>query len=34
MDYFMELNHANATIQKLMRGYFYAFPALMFLLKN
>lgn len=31
MDYFMELNHANATIQKLMRGYFYVFPALIFL---
>ena len=31
MDYFMVLNHANATIQKLMRGYFYAFPALIFL---
>lgn len=31
MDFFMELNHANATIQKLMRGYFYVFPALIFL---
>jgi len=31
MDYFMELNHANATIQKLMRGYFYVFPALIFI---
>jgi len=31
MDYFMELNHANATIQKLMRSYFYVFPALIFL---
>lgn len=31
MDYFMELNHANATIQKLMRSYFYVFPILIFL---
>lgn len=31
MDYFMELNHANATIQKFMRSYFYVFPALIFL---
>ena len=31
MDYFMELNYANATIQKLMRGYFYVFPVLIFL---
>lgn len=31
MDYFMELKHANTTIQKLMRGYFYVFPALIFL---
>lgn len=31
MDYFMEINHANATIQKLMRGYFYVFPTLIFL---
>jgi hypothetical protein len=31
MDYFMELNHANATIQKLMRSYFHVFPALIFL---
>lgn len=31
MDYFMELNHANATIQKFMRAYFYVFPALIFL---
>jgi len=31
IDYFMELNHANTTIQKLMRGYFYVFPALIFL---
>jgi len=31
MDYFIELNHANATIQKLMRGYFYVFPTLIFL---
>jgi hypothetical protein len=31
MDYFMELNHANRTIQFFMRGYFYVFPALIFL---
>lgn len=31
MDYFMELNHANSTIQLLMRGYFYVFPLLIFL---
>lgn len=31
MDYFMELNHANSKIQKLMRGYFYVFPTLIFL---
>jgi hypothetical protein len=31
MDYFMELNHANATIQFFMRSYFHVFPALIFL---
>ena len=31
IDYFMELNHANKTIQLLMRGYFYVFPLLIFL---
>jgi len=31
MDYFMELNHANKTIQLFMRGYFYVFPLLIFL---
>ena len=31
MDYFMELNHANETIQLLMRSYFHVFPALIFL---
>ncbi|MEY8251123.1 MAG: cytochrome C oxidase subunit IV family protein [Colwellia sp.] len=31
MDYFMELNHANETIQFLMRSYFHVFPALIFL---
>lgn len=31
MDYFMELNHANSTIQFLMRSYFHVFPALIFL---
>lgn len=31
MDYFMELNHANRTIQLFMRGYLYVFPALIFL---
>ncbi len=31
IDYFMELNHANKTIQLLMRGYFYVFPILIFL---
>jgi len=31
IDHFMELNHANATIQTLMRSYFYVFPALIFL---
>jgi len=31
IDYFMELNHANKTIQLLMRGYFYVFPVLIFL---
>jgi hypothetical protein len=30
MDYFMELNHANRTIQLFMRGYFYVFPLLIF----
>lgn len=31
MDYFMELNHANKTIQFFMRSYFHVFPALIFL---
>ena len=31
MDYFMELNHANSTIQFFMRSYFHVFPALIFL---
>ncbi|OUR82566.1 hypothetical protein A9Q75_05855 [Colwellia psychrerythraea] len=31
MDYFMELNHANTTIQFFMRSYFHVFPALIFL---
>ena len=31
MDYFMELNHANETIQFFMRSYFHVFPALIFL---
>jgi len=31
MDYFMELNHANSTIQFFMRSYFHFFPALIFL---
>ncbi len=31
MDFFMELNHANNTIQFLMRSYFHVFPALIFL---
>ncbi|PKG85085.1 thiosulfate reductase [Colwellia sp. 75C3] len=31
MDYFMELNHANKTIQLFMRGYFHVLPALIFL---
>ena len=31
MDYFMELNHANSTIQFFMRSYFQVFPALIFL---
>jgi len=31
IDYFMELNHANKTIQLFMRGYFYVFPVLIFL---
>ncbi len=31
MDYFMELNHANKTIQLFMRAYFYVFPLLIFL---
>jgi len=31
IDYFMELNHANKTIQLLMRAYFYVFPLLIFL---
>jgi len=31
MDYFMELNHANSTIQFFMRSYFHVFPVLIFL---
>ncbi len=31
IDYFMELNQANQTIRRLMHGYFYIFPALIFL---
>lgn len=31
IDYFMELNHANKSIQLFMRGYFYVFPLLIFL---
>jgi len=31
MDYFMELNHANSTIQFFMRSYLHVFPALIFL---
>jgi len=31
MDYFMELNHANSTIQLFMRSYFHVFPVLIFL---
>ena len=31
MDYFMELNHANNTIQFFMRSYFHVLPALIFL---
>ena len=31
MDYFMELNHANSTIQFFMRSYFHVFQALIFL---
>ncbi|TPH13460.1 cytochrome C oxidase subunit IV family protein [Litorilituus lipolyticus] len=31
IDNFMELAHANDTIKKLMRAYFYIFPALIFL---
>ena len=30
MDHFMELNHANSTIQFFMRSYFHVFPALIF----
>ena len=31
MDYFMELHHANSTIQFFMRSYFHVFTALIFL---
>ena len=31
MDYFMDLNHANKTIQFFMRSYFHVLPELIFL---